>query len=202
MGKSKDKKREEFVQSQINNYDLIQRRKYLIIVCLFFLFFYLHIFIIKILFCLLLFDLIRILVLYRSKWKSISGPTYLNMDTIYEYNIKKKFIPRFNKEMSKYGITLILKPLKDDPGMQTYIGFDSDHNKIRLTFYNNHVDMVNENKYRYPMLLVIDYKDNFDDVIGEIDLSNKANVNNCISLIREYLLSNKLIEEDKDTYDE
>lgn len=131
-------------------------------------------------------------VRFQTKWKTISGPNYLNMDQVYENQIRLKFIPRLNKVLEDYEVKILDNPTKSGPAKQTYIGHSKD-STLSLDFYNRHTEMKNQNKYKYPMLVKYSYKDLVDETIGEIDLSNNTNIQEAIDLTINALEKNNVI---------
>ena len=131
---------------------------------------------------------------YNTNWKHIGGPRYLCIDQVYETQIMLKLIPRLNNALNEYGISILNNAKSKSPGDLTYIGQDREKNSIKFIFYNRHEEMKNENHYKYPMLLKYSYKEVINQTIGEIDLSNKKNVNNTVNLIIATLKNNNLIK--------
>ena len=139
----------------------------------------------------------------NTKWKHLAGPRSLYINQVYEVLIMTKLIPKLHQEFNYYGIKMTQRPIEDDPGKQTYIGHDKDNNSIKFKFYIAHEDMVNINKYKYPMLLKFSYKNFYNETIGEIDLSNNTNIDATIKLIIDTLKEKELIkggEEIMNTY--
>ena len=133
-------------------------------------------------------------VRYYTKWKQLNGKKVLTLDQVYEEHIMFKLIPQLNYTLNEYGIKMAIEPVSNDPGHQQYSGFDRDDNRLDLKFYIGHVDMRNENNYKYPMLLKYSYKDVFNETIGEIDLSNKKNLERTVNLIVKSLKDKNLIK--------
>jgi hypothetical protein len=100
------------------------------------------------------------------------------MDDKYELNIMTKLIPMLNQ----YGLDFPRRPIQDKPGSQTYIGYDSDLNKIRLTFYNQHEDKLNNREGKYDMLVTIDYKGQSTEA-GVVDLKSRNSLDEAFELI-------------------
>ncbi len=120
---------------------------------------------------------------FQTNWKHISGPKYLNMDQVYESQIRLKLIPKLNYILRDYQANILDNPISKGPSHQTYNGNIKDGGTISLTFYNRHEEMKNREKFKYPMLVKYNYKDKTDELIGEIDLSNNKNIQESINII-------------------
>lgn len=117
-----------------------------------------------------------------SEWKRISGPRTKYMDELYEDLIKYKLVPVLND----YDIDINTRGYNKGPGKQTYIGYDSEGNRILFVFTNNNKNMDPDEKKRWTMFLRIFYKGKSVDV-GMIDLNRTDDLNRSFSLITQAL---------------
>lgn len=117
-----------------------------------------------------------------TDWKRIFGKRTKFMDQKYEDLIMKKLLPVLNA----YDIEIEPRGYNKGPGKQTYMGFDSEGNRILFVFTNANKNMDPDEKKRWTMFLRIFYKDRAQDV-GMIDLNNKDDLNKSFSLITQTL---------------
>lgn len=189
-----DLKNKEFLNWSKSQYAKVQLRKIIYIIIIILSLFYFKGTLSEILFWFSIIAFIIHLTRYNTNWKHIGGPRYLCIDQVYETQIMLKLIPRLNNALNEYGISILNNAKSKSPGDLTYIGQDREKNSIKFIFYNRHEEMKNENHYKYPMLLKYSYKEVINQTIGEIDLSNKKNVNNTVNLIIATLKNNNLIK--------
>lgn len=134
-------------------------------------------------------------LLERSIWKRITGPKVRYMDEKYQDQIVRKLIPILNA----YDIDISDRAYNKGPGKQTYVGFDSEGNRILFVFTNNNVNMEDDEKKKWTLFLRIFYLDKVEDV-GMLDLDNTDNINKAFALITQTLedMGFKLKEETKE----
>lgn len=118
----------------------------------------------------------------RSSWKRITGPRVKSMDQKYQDQIIYKLIP----VLKDYDIEINTRGYNKGPGSQTYMGFDSEGNRILFVFSNANIEMDPYEKKRWSMFVRIFYKGKAQDV-GMIDLNNTDNINKAFSLITQTL---------------
>lgn len=138
---------------------------------------------------------LRIGELNESDWKRLSGKKSKFMDQKYQKQIMYKLIPVLNA----YDIEMFDKAYNKGPGKQTYIGFDSEGNRIMFVFSNDEKYLDPYDKTKWGMFLRIYYKGKVSDV-GMIDLSNTDNLNKSFALITQTLedMGFKLKEDPKE----
>lgn len=188
-------KEEKFYKWSINQYRKIKFRKIVYIITFILSIIYYKGTISSIIFWASLIAIIIHSIRFYTKWNHIGGPKFLAIDQVYEVQIITKLIPKLHQAFNEYGISMVQQPLSNNhPSYETYVGYDRDNNRLDLTFYINHIEMRNENNYKYPMLLKYSYKGIINETIGEIDLSNNKNVENTINLIITTLKDKNLIK--------
>ena len=128
-----------------------------------------------------------------TKWKHLAGPRYKHMDDKYEPKILFKLFPM----LAKYGIKMLYKPIKDEPGYQIYLGSDENDNSITLEFINKYEPGLDNREGKYDMFVKVGYNYKTADA-GVIDLSKKDHVEKAFELITMTL--EDLMNENKEVY--
>jgi hypothetical protein len=114
-----------------------------------------------------------------TQWKNLIGrKNYKFMDEKYEMKIMSKLIPLLHD----YGIKMSQRPVTDEPGIQSYTGYDKDGERVSFRFYNRNSEKDKNREGKYDLLVKIYYRGKHETV-GVVDLNSKDGVENAFSLI-------------------
>ena len=122
-----------------------------------------------------------------TRWITIAGPKMFNIDMpMYLHNIQNKLIPK----LAEKGIVLNYRYSYIQPG-EVWFETENIEPRLRICFYNNRIEIINEKNYPYPMFVGVynaTLVDNLIDKdttgrIGEIDLTTDENVEEAVELI-------------------